>query len=74
MAPKINELSGVVLSRLMKPGLHADGGGLWLQVSNEAARSWIFRYAIRSKRHQMGLGSIITMDLATAAPGSLHDK
>lgn len=66
MASKINKLSGVVLSRLIKPGLYGDGGGLWLQVTGATARSWVFRYAVRGKRHQMGLGSINTIDLATA--------
>ena len=66
MASKINKLSGVVLSRLLKPGLYGDGGGLWLQVTASSARSWAFRYTIRGKRHQMGLGSINTIDLATA--------
>jgi hypothetical protein len=66
MASRINKLSGVVLSRLIRPGLYGDGGGLWLQVSGTTARSWVFHYAIRGKRHQMGLGSINTIDLATA--------
>lgn len=66
MASKINKLSGVVLARLIKPGLYSDGGGLWLQVSSTNARSWVFRYAVRGKRHQMGLGSINTIDLAEA--------
>lgn len=66
MTSRINNLSGVVLSRLIKPGMYADGGGLWLRVSGEAARSWVFRYAIRGKRHEMGLGSVITIDLAAA--------
>ncbi len=66
MASRINKLSGVVLSRLVEPGMYSDGGGLWLCVSGAQARSWVFRYAIRGKRHEMGLGSIITIDLAAA--------
>jgi hypothetical protein len=66
MASRINKLSGVVLSRLLKRGFYGDGGGLWLQVSATTARSWVFRYAFHGKRHQMGLGSINTIDLATA--------
>lgn len=66
MASRVIKLSGVVLSRLVKPGLYSDGGGLWLQVKGPTVRSWVFRYAIRGKRHQMGLGSIITVDLAMA--------
>ena len=66
MTSKINRLSGVVLGRLIKPGLYGDGGGLWLQVSAFTSRSWIFRYALRGVRHEMGLGSINTIDLAAA--------
>lgn len=66
MASKINKLFGVVLNRLVKPGLYGDGLGLWLQVTTSTARSWVFRYTVRGKRHQMGLGSIHTIDLATA--------
>ena len=66
MASRINKLSGVVLSRLVEPGMYSDGGGLWLRVSGSQARSWVFRYAIRGQRHEMGLGPIITIDLAAA--------
>ncbi len=66
MASRVNKLSGVVLNRLVKPGLYSDGGGLWLQVKGPTARSWVFRYAIRGKRHQMGLGPVYTIDLAAA--------
>lgn len=48
------------------PGLHGDGGGLWMQVSKNGAKSWIFRYDFEGKRHEMGLGSCQTVDLAEA--------
>jgi len=41
MASKINKISGVVLNRLVEPGLYGDGRGLWLQVSASTSRSWI---------------------------------
>jgi integrase len=49
--------------RRTKPGMYADGGGLWLQVTKSTAghvnRSWIFRYRRRSgKRRDMGLGPV----------------
>jgi integrase len=51
-------------------GMHADGGGLYLQVtsgSNEALRrSWIYRYAINGREHHMGLGSLTDIGLADA--------
>lgn len=41
-----------------KPGLHADGWGLYLRVTEAGSRSWIFRYRIdgRATPRDMGLG------------------
>lgn len=38
------------------PGRHADGGGLYLLVRDNGARSWVFRYMLAGKRHDLGLG------------------
>ena len=50
-------------------GLVGDGGGLWLQVSNNGnARSWIFRFRdpVTKRPTNMGLGSLDTIDLDEA--------
>jgi len=52
-----------------KDGLHADGGNLYLQVSNGGkGRSWIFQYKSRKdgRSKNMGLGSAATVPLAVA--------
>jgi len=60
------KLAAVSLKNL-NPGLHGDGGGLWLQVTpNERGRSWVFRYSFNGKAHEMGLGSLDTLGLAEA--------
>jgi integrase len=41
-----------------KTGYHADGNGLYLQVSKSNSKSWIFRYSLNKKRREMGLGSL----------------
>lgn len=41
-----------------KEGRHADGNGLYLEVSKSASKSWIFRYQINKNRRDMGLGSL----------------
>ena len=46
----------------LKPGWHADGGGLYLFVSGTGGGSWIYRYA--GKNH--GLGSVNTHSLVEA--------
>jgi integrase len=53
-----------------KPGMHPDGGGLYLQVTTgkdkQINKSWLFRYAIKGRERQMGLGSINTIRLRDA--------
>jgi integrase len=60
------QLSALVVSRTREPGLYADGGGLYLQVTNADARSWIFRFMLNGRARSMGLGSLHTLTLAEA--------
>jgi integrase len=51
--------------------MHADGGGLYLQVTKGKAegqinRSWLFRYERNNKERQMGLGPLNTIGLKEA--------
>jgi hypothetical protein len=64
-----------------KVGMHADGGGLYLQVTKTASgrlnKSWVFRYAIVGRERQMGLGSLTEVKLATASrrlPNASFDR
>ena len=55
--------------RRTTPGLYADGGNLYLQVTvngERVSRSWIFRFAIGGKRREMGLGPVHTVTLKDA--------
>lgn len=51
--------------------MHADGGGLYLQVTagkqeRQLNKSWLFRFALRGRERQMGLGSLSTIGLSEA--------
>jgi len=48
------------------PGLHADGGGLYLQVSATGARSWVYRFQMHKRRRDMGLGAVAVIGLQDA--------
>ena len=80
MVRSIHRLSSVAV-RNAKPGMHPDGGGLYLQATESAnhmiSKSWVFRFATgrivtsatgksRSEERQMGLGSLIDVSLAEA--------
>jgi integrase len=67
--PKIAaELGPLAVKRLAKKGMHAVGGvpGLYLQVGEGAARSWILRANVAGKRRDIGLGSYPAVSLAVA--------
>src|SRR5262245_20640231 len=48
------------------PGMLADGGGLYLQVANGGAKTWIFRFQVKGRRRDMGLGSVKKVSLSAA--------
>jgi integrase len=47
-------------------GRFADGGGLYLQVGPTGGKSWLFRYTLDGKPHEMGLGPIAAVSLKQA--------
>jgi integrase len=68
---RIHRLSALTVGRA-KPGLHADGAGLYLQCTQGAGghlnRSWLFRYTAPGATNErwMGLGPTHTVTLAEA--------
>jgi hypothetical protein len=70
-----NRLSSLSVSRIKTPGLHHDGGGLYLQVTIGAGgvvnRSWIMRYMIDGNARKMGLGSTALVSLPEARERAL---
>ncbi len=53
---------------ITKPGYHRCGRGLYLQVTINGTKSWIFRYKspVTHKQREMGLGSLNIVSLAKA--------
>ena len=49
-----------------KPGRYGDGRGLYLQVKDSGARSWLLRYDHQKRERWMGLGSVEFVSLAQA--------
>jgi hypothetical protein len=71
MPRAINKLSQMKIAKIVKPGLYADGGGLYLQVTKAGVKSWLFRYMRNNKSHGMGLGPLHTIGLAEARSRAL---
>lgn len=83
MGRALNRLSVTRIKSLTRNGNYADGGGLYLSVTEDGRnKSWLFRYALpetlvskkgreRQRERWMGLGTIETISLAEAREAAL---
>jgi integrase len=65
MAREIHRLTAAKVKNA-KSGMNPDGGGLYLQLTQTGAKSWLFRYVINGKERFMGLGSLRDVSLTDA--------
>jgi integrase len=67
MAPRVlHKLNATRVRALKAAGLHEDGGGLRLVISDTGAKRWVMRISVRGKRHQLGLGGYPAVSLERA--------
>lgn len=66
MARQLNKLSALGVASLAKPGRHSDGGGLYLSISANGGKRWVFLFRWNGKPTEMGLGSAQTVPLKQA--------
>ncbi len=62
----IGRLSALKFAKVREVGRHCDGGGLYLQIGQGGARSWIFRYQLDGRKRDMDGGSAETIGLSDA--------
>lgn len=74
MARQLNRLTALQVTKLSKPGLYGDGGGLTLQITSAGVKSWLFRFMREGKAHGMGLGATHTITLAEARQKALDAR
>jgi len=66
MARKINRLNARAVVTITKQGRHADGGGLYLSISPNGGRRWVFLFRWHGKPTEIGFGSARDVALARA--------
>lgn len=66
MARPLNLLTARKVAALKETGRHSDGGGLYLRITSNGARSWVFMSSVGGKRAEIGLGAANSVSLATA--------
>jgi integrase len=65
MVRQTNRLAAVGLAA-KAPGFYPDGRGLYFSVSPAGSRSWIYRFMLRGRSRDMGLGAFPDVSLADA--------
>jgi integrase len=68
------KLNALAVQRLNSAGRYADGGCLYLQVSPQLTKSWLFRYRLRGRSREMGLGPVSLVSLAEARAKALEGR
>jgi integrase len=66
MARKINRLNARVVATTTEHGRHADGGCLYLSISPNGGRRWVFLYRWHGKPTEIGFGSARDVPLSRA--------
>src|ERR1700716_2336030 len=66
MARQLNRLTNLGVARAKRPGMYADGLGLYLRVAPGGSKQWVFRYVTDGRMHDLGIGPTHTLTLAEA--------
>jgi integrase len=66
MAREIEKLTALRAEREKRPGMYGDGGGLYLRVTEDGAKNWVFRFMLNGRPRWMGMGPLHTVSLAEA--------
>jgi integrase len=66
MAREIEKLTAFKVDRAKRSGMYGDGGGLYLRVTEDGAKNWVFRFMLNGRPRWMGMGPLHTVSLAEA--------
>ena len=66
MSRAIHKLTARRVETEKRVGKHADGGGLWLFITKDGSKRWVFAYERDKRRREMGLGSVADVGLGKA--------
>src|SRR4051812_41320367 len=66
MARQLNRLTNLGVARAKRPGMYADGLGLYLRVAPGGSKQWVYRYVDHGHMRDHGIGPAHTLTLAEA--------
>lgn len=66
MTRTIGKLSAIKVDKAKQAGMYGDGGGLYLRVTPDGTKNWVFRFMLNGRPRWMGMGPLHTVSLAEA--------
>lgn len=66
MARRVKKLSARAVATLTEPKRHGDGAGLYLSISKDGRKRWVYLYTRGGRLREMGLGGAPEVSLAEA--------
>ena len=70
----MGKLTAAKVRSIASPGLHGDGGTLYLKVAPGGTKSWIQRLTIDGRRRDIGLGGFPLVSLAEARDKAFENR
>ena len=74
MGREIGRLSALKVGRIDRPGMYTDGGGLYLRVTRDGTKNWVYRYMLDGRPRWMGLGPLAIYGLQDARARALDAR
>jgi integrase len=66
MARIASRLTALKVEKANRPGMYADGGGLYLRVTKEGTKNWVYRFMLNGRPRWMGIGPVALYGLQEA--------
>jgi integrase len=67
-------LTALKVEKANRPGMYADGGGLYLRVTKEGTRNWVYRFMLNGRPRWMGIGPLALVGLQEARGKALDAR
>jgi integrase len=67
-------LTALKVAKANRPGMYGDGGGLYLRITKEGTKNWVYRFMLNGRARWMGLGPVVLYSLQEARGKTLEAR
>jgi integrase len=74
MGREIGKLTALKVEKAKEPGMYGDGGGLYLRVTEDGTKNWVYRFMLNGRPRWMGIGPLPLYGLQEARGKALDAR